>query len=451
MPKSLEGGSGSADSTYEGAKTLIDVAIIGAGPYGLSLAAHLQAVGVDFRIFGRTMEAWKHKMPAGMFLKSQPWASCLFHPDGKMTLEEFCRQQGVDYHPMWMEPPLELFCSYGEAFRESLGLQVADKKAVNIAAVPDGFRVAFDDGEVVSARKVVLAVGVHAFSHVPDVLAALPPDLVSHSADYGPMDRLHGRSVVVVGSGASAINLAVLLHERGVSTTLLARDTKLGFVAVPRTGTSRLRQMASGVGLGWLLTALRVGIAGPESGIGGGWDLWFYATAPGLVHKLPSALRRHIVRNALGPLGGYSMKARMVGKVPVELGWKLTDAEAVEGRVQLRVSNRSGAERMVSADHVVAATGYRVDLQRLSFLDPGLQQRIRTAGAGAPVLSKEYETSVSGLHVIGPASADSFGPVARFVYGAQYPARRLARLFAADASHRPEGVQLERSLAVEGI
>jgi thioredoxin reductase len=374
------------------------------------------------------MESWKHKMPPGMLLKSHAWSSSLCQPQGELTLEEFCRREGREYDPT-MLTPVEVFSSYGDAFQKSFAPEVAEKNAINIAAAPDGFRIVFDDGEAVAAKRVVLAIGVHPFSYMPEVLAALPPGAVSHSAEYGAFDRLAGREVVVVGAGASATGLAALLHERGVSTSLVARASRLNF-ANPPAPLSRplLRRLVR-----------------PGSGIGSGWLLWICANAPWLFHQAPGPLRRHIVRNTLGPLGGSPMKERLIGKMPVRLGWDITGADFANGRVVLRLRNRHGEEQLISADHVVAATGFRIDVERLAFLDPSLRRKIRTVG-GAPVLSQDYETSARGLHVIGPASADSFGPVARFVFGAIHPARRLARRFSADAARRPRVLASEPSL-----
>jgi cation diffusion facilitator CzcD-associated flavoprotein CzcO len=325
---------------------------------------------------------------------------------------------------------LEVFSSYGDAFQKSFAPEVAEKKAVNIAAAPGGFRLTLDDGETVTARRVVLAVGVHPFPHTPGVLAALPPGAVSHSADYGPLERLDGREVVVVGAGASATNLAALLHERGVSTSLVARASQLNFASPPGS---------------WRRPLLHR-LARPRCGIGAGWLLWTCTNAPWLFHAAPGALRRHIVRNTLGPLGGSMMKERLVGQLPVRLGWDVERADFAKGRVELRLRNPRGETQLIAADHVVAATGFRIDVERLAFLDPSLRRRIRTVD-GAPVLSQDYETSAPGLHIIGPASADSFGPVARFVFGANHPARRLARRFATDAARRPDSPKCEPVLA----
>ncbi|MBV9995545.1 MAG: NAD(P)/FAD-dependent oxidoreductase [Caulobacteraceae bacterium] len=408
----------------------MNVAIIGAGPYGLSLGAHLRAAGVKHRIFGEPMGAWKHAMPVGMLLKSHAWSSCLYDPDAQFTFEAFCAERGVAYHPSLTPLPVETFVAYGEAFQRRLVPDLSRKLLVSLAAAGDGFAATFDDGEVVEAARIVLAVGVHPFKHLPRELDGLSPEALSHSGDHGDLSRFEGRRVVVLGSGASAIDTAALLSERGASVSLVARAPALRFAA-PATGARRslLKRMAR-----------------PDSGIGPGWMLWAYANAPWLFHALPGPLRRRIVRRTLGPLGGAVMKERVMGKLPLFLGWRVEQTQEIGGEVRLALRHRSGAQQTLAADHVIAATGYRPHLDRLSFLDPALRRRVR-AVHGAPVLSSDFESSVPGLHFIGAASADSFGPVVRFVFGAVHPARRLTKVFAKEAHGGRARAQEQGSLA----
>jgi cation diffusion facilitator CzcD-associated flavoprotein CzcO len=97
--------------------SFVDVAVIGAGPYGLSLAAHLGARGVEYRIFGETMRSWKSNMPPGMLLKSYPWASCLSDPSSEFSVKSFCTERALPYHDVMMPLPLDRFIQYGEAFQ----------------------------------------------------------------------------------------------------------------------------------------------------------------------------------------------------------------------------------------------------------------------------------------------------------------------------------------------
>ena len=95
----------------------VEVAIVGAGPYGLSLAAHLRRSGVSFRHFGLPMRLWRESMPAGMFLKSQGFASNLSDPEGTHTLEAFCKATGRPYASYGLPVPLDTFISYGQWFQ----------------------------------------------------------------------------------------------------------------------------------------------------------------------------------------------------------------------------------------------------------------------------------------------------------------------------------------------
>ena len=386
---------------------IIDVAIIGAGPYGLSLAAGLRARGVDFRIFGEPMESWKTGMPGGMLLKSTPAASSLHDPERRFTVRQFCAERGAPYHDILMALPLESFVAYGEAFQRRYAENVEPKRLTSLRQAPHGFTAVLDESEVVNVRRVVIAVGLHPFKHVMRAVAGLPAALVSHSGDYGPLEALRGQRVAVLGSGASASDLSALLHERGVAVSLVAGAPELRFACPPRLPTlwERLVEPAGGIGSGWVLKAC--------------------ADAPRLTRLLPQSYRLRLA-GVPGPLGGAFMKERVIGKVPLFLDHRVKLAEPSRGQVRLFAEKSDGRRVILEVDHVLAATGYRPDVDRLAFLDADLRSRIRRLGS-APDLSMSYQSSVPGLYFIGPAAANSFGPVARLVFGATLAARCLSR------------------------
>lgn len=385
----------------------VDIAIIGAGPYGLSLAAHLSALSVEFRIFGKPMGSWKDSMPPGMLLKSTPWASCLYDRDRYFTVKQFCSEREVPYHDSLLALPLETFIEYGEAFQRRYVPGVEQKNLIALRQTPLGFSASFDDGEVVNARHVVLAVGVHPFKHVLKSVIDLPAEVLSHSSDYGPLTPLRGKRVAVLGSGASASDLAALLHEQGTAVSLVSHAPELHFACPPR------------------LQSLWERVVAPASGIGSGWVLKACADAPWLTRILPESPRLRLA-TVPGPLGGAFMRDRVVGKLPLFMGRTVEGAEFRGGAVRLVAATQDGIKETLEVDHVLAATGYKVDVDRLPFLDAPLKARIRRLGS-APALSTKYESSVPDLYFIGPVAANSFGPVARFVFGAIYPARGLAR------------------------
>src|ERR1700689_3865926 len=168
---------------------LLPIVIIGAGPYGLSLAAHLRARGVSFRIFGKPMDFWLPQMPTGMALKSEGFASNLYDPEGSFTLKRFCAERGIDYADIGIPVLLSTFTAYGLAFKEELVPNLEEKVVVALTRRPNGFALTLDDGEVVMAQKVVLAIGITPFAYIPPSLTGLPSQFLSHSSQHRDLRR----------------------------------------------------------------------------------------------------------------------------------------------------------------------------------------------------------------------------------------------------------------------
>ncbi len=398
-----------------------DVVIVGAGPYGLSIAAHLRARGVGFRIFGTPMLNWRAKMPKGMMLKSDAYASNLSDPASSFSLKAFSTQHGIPYADEGLPVALENFIAYGEAFQRRFVPEVEERRVVALDRAGDGFVAQLDNGEVAQARKVVLAIGISDFPYLPPALANAPAEFLSHSSQHGDMAAFRGRSLAVIGTGSSAIDLAALAHEHGASVQLITRRAELKFHY--RTELRR---------------SLSEQIRAPNTGIGPGWRSVFYTRAPLLFRRLPDPVRMRIVTTSHGPAGGWYMVDRVNGRVPVVAGCTPEGVELHDGLINLRLRGSDGAPQTVSVEHVIAATGYRVDLRMVRFLADRLRADIATL-EHTPVLSSNFETSVGGFYVVGPASAYSFGPMFRFVFGAPFTAARLARHLAASATRHSIG------------
>lgn len=384
------------------------VAIIGAGPYGLSLASHLRARGVPFYIFGRPMETWREKMVEGMFLKSDGFASNLSDPEGRFTLRSYCGQRGIAYRDLGVPIPRHVFADYALEFQRRLVPNVDEAVVVSLAHVTGGFVLTLSDGREITAGVVVVAVGLGYFKQLPATLAHLSPDHLTHSADHKRVDRFHKREVIVLGSGASAMDLAIQLHEHGAHTQVVARSAEIRFqdrIVEPRTLWRRLRRPASPIGLGWRSQII--------------------SDAPLLFHSLPETVRLRTVQGYLQPTPGWFTKEMVVGRIPTHAGLSVRGAAIRGGKVHLQLADRRGAEQEMAADHVVAATGYRLDARRLDFVDSGLLAELKLAG-DTPVLSRDFQSSVPGLYFSGPLSSNSFGPPMRFVVGAEFASRRIA-------------------------
>lgn len=384
-----------------------DITIVGAGPYGLSIAAHLRGQGLDFYIIGSPMQSWLSKMPKGMLLKSAGFASTLYDPGLTFTLDRYCKSQGIPYQYVGLPVRLETFSSYGVAFQKRLVPDLEDEKLVALNLCPEGFELRMESGKSFKTRKVVLAVGIDYFRHIPQPLAYLPGDRFSHSAEHHDLQGFRGRDVAVLGSGASAIDIAVLLHEAQAKVQLIARRPAINFGPEERPSRPFLRR-----------------ILAPMSGVGPGWKGLLCTDAPWLYRYLLDHLRLRAAKKFLGPAGGWFMQDR-AALVPVLLGCELQDAKVSDGRVQLRLAAADGTERQVLADHVIAATGYKADVRRLPFLSPDILKRLQLVGQ-TPRLSAHFESSVPGLYFVGAISATSFGPAMRFALGAGFTSQRIS-------------------------
>ncbi|MGA2348514.1 MAG: NAD(P)-binding domain-containing protein [Candidatus Sulfotelmatobacter sp.] len=402
---------------------MIDTVIVGAGPYGLSVAAHLRHQGIPFRIFGRPMDSWLQHMPKGMMLKSDGFASDIYDPEQAFTLRQFCADNGIKYADTGVPVQLETFGAYGLAFRDRMVPELEDKMVANVDRSPSGFVVRLEDGETIQARRVVLAIGITHFEYIPENLAQLPPEFLSHSARHREVEPFRGRSVIVIGGGASALDLAGLLQEAGAQVQLVTRRKELKFHTRP-TGKPR----------SWWQQ-----IRHPQSGLGPGMRSRFFADAPGVFYYLPESLRLEIVRTTLGPSGGWFIRDKVIGKLPLHLSCTPQGADVQNGKVRLSIQAADGSKREVVAEHIIAATGYRVDLERLKFVSPEIRSKIKVVG-GAPVLSTGFESSVPGLYFAGVAAANSFGPVMRFAFGAGFAARTITRALAKSASRETASI-----------
>jgi thioredoxin reductase len=400
-----------------------DVAIVGAGPYGLSVAAHLRRSGLRVRQFGLPMHLWRANMPRGMFLKSQGFASNLSDPAAKLTLGAFCRVTGRPYAGYGLPVPLDTFVAYGQWFQAAADLDVEELLVTGVSPAGDGYELTLTGGETLRARHVVVAVGVEHFAYLPSQLAGLPAGACTHSSAHTDLAAFAGQRVAVVGAGQSALESAALLHEHGARVQIVMRKQTVVWNGAPlapdRPLLQRLRE--------------------PEAGLGSGWGTWFYSTQPGVFRHLPESSRVYRARTKLGPAGASWLRGRVEGEFPILTGhaldWAVSGPEGVRLGLARACGAGAGARTEVAADHVIAATGYRPDLSRLTFLDEGLRSRLRTV-AGTPMVDRDYQTSAPGLYVVGPGVAPTFGPVMRFVYGADHAARTVGRRLSGTSGRR---------------
>jgi cation diffusion facilitator CzcD-associated flavoprotein CzcO len=384
----------------------VDIAIIGAGPYGLSLAAYLRR---SVRIFGAPMQFWSQHMPRGMRLKSEGFASALYDPEARFTLKAYCAENRLPYADVGLPVELKTFIDYGLDFQRRCVPELEVVQITSLAMRPDGFELTTQAGDAVRSKHVVIAAGIKSFAYIPPVLAELPGSMVTHSSQHGDLSGFQGRRVAVLGAGASALDIAALLQQAGAHVDLIARRSAIDFNDPPNEPRPFFERLKA-----------------PRSGLGVGWRSRICSDAPLIFHALPQALRLRAVARHLGPAPCWFVRDAVVGRLPMHLGATLGRAYVAGPRVRLEFTQAGQPDGRVEVDHVIAATGYRVAVARLEFIEQAIQSRIRKV-ADTPILDRNFESSIPGLYFIGAAAANSFGPLLRFAYGARYAADRLSK------------------------
>ena len=384
-----------------------EIAIVGAGPYGLAAAAHLRAAGAaDVRVFGRPMSFWREHMPAGMFLRSPFVASSISSPDEALSIAAFHDETVARPD---VPVPLTRFVEYGTWFQQRIAPDVDPRAVRTIERDDGGFRLAVEDGDVVTAARVVVAAGIEPFAHRPSVFAGTPAELVSHTSEHRDLSRFDGRRVLVVGGGQSALETAALVHEAGAEAELLVRAPGIHWLGQH----------------GWLreLGPVSTALYAPQEV--GPPLLCQLVAAPAWFGRVPRRVQDRMHTRSIRPAGAGWLRPRVEGVVPITTGATVTRATARDGRIEVEVDD--GRRRVV--DHVLLGTGFRVDITRYPFLAPALLRHVRRVG-GYPVLGAGLESSVPGLHFLGAPAAWSYGPLMRFVAGTPFAAGHLARTMA---------------------
>ena len=391
-----------------------DVVVVGAGPYGLSAAAHLLGRGLRVAVFGRTLEMWRDHMPNGMLLRSHRWATNLSDPRQDHGFEQFARDARRDLrYPV----PLQTFIEYGVWFQQRAVPDVDETYVSSIEHRDTRFLLTLQDGREVESQSVVMAIGPYYYANRPEPFTGLPAELVSHSSDHRDFRRFKARDVVVIGGGQSAIESAALLHEAGAAVQVVARRL-IQWLEPDRSGTRSILER----------------IVAPDASIAPGWLNWVWDRMPVLFYRLPQPWKNKY--NAKYHSGATDwLRSRVLRKVTLRERRTVTKVEVAHERLKATISD--GAT--VSADHIILATGYTVDVNRLTMIHPSLRAEIETHRA-SPILSHWFESSVPGLYFVGLTSVHAFGPLYRFVAGCGAAARRVAGAIARGRVGRPQAV-----------
>jgi FAD-dependent urate hydroxylase len=364
-------------------RTHVPLLVIGAGPYGLATAACAKSAGIEQIVVGKPMAFWRENMPAGMFLRSGPdW-----HLDaaGVHTFMAYLDERGID--PSEVDPiPVALFLDYVDWFRERADIDVLPDLVRDLSK-PDGhFEATLESGRRVSADAVVAAPGISHFTVIPEwVERSLSPGRWTHTCHLVRFDQLRGKRVLIVGGRQSAFEWAALLADGDAEEIhVVHRHDGPEFTASD-----------------WHF-------------VDGLMDLT--ATVPGWFRNLPSEEREAIAKRfwAEGRLKLEPWLTPRLDKPSVHQWPNASVAgcrEILGGEIEAQLST---GERLV-VDHVVLATGYKVDMREVPYLS-GVVDDLELAD-GFPILDEHFQSSVPGLFVTGFSATRDFGPFFGFVRG----------------------------------
>ncbi len=388
-----------------------DLVILGAGPFGLAAAAHLRAVkGLDVCVFGDPMISWIRHMPAGMFLRSNLVASEIASPTGALTLQAF-DPENADKLPNHL--PIKQFIQYGLWYQTQAVPDIDRRKIQSVEPGTSGFRIVLDSGESITSRRFIVAGGLGPFAFRPPEYANLPPELATHTSDHSTFKPFSGKQVVIVGCGQSGLESAALLHENGAQVEVIGRENHIHWLF--GWGSRTLHQGLGKTVRNFFYAPTDVGPAGISQ----------LLARPDLLRQLPRSIQDRLLKRATRTAGARWLVDRLTN-VPITLGRTVSTVGTVGGKVRLRLND--GSER--TADHLLLATGYHIDIAKYTFLAPQLLASIKRQN-GFPVLQPGLESSVPGLHFLGAPAIWSFGPILLFISGTGYASRSLVRRISA--------------------
>lgn len=380
------------------------VVVVGAGPYGLAISAHLKGRGIETLTFGKPMEFWRN-MPPSMCLKSTYSSITISDPQRRFTQQRYAESTTT---PVSEPVPLPFLLGYAEWFRQRNVPDIDETYVSSVARDGAGFRVTLADGREVKARQVVAASGVASFANIPSYARSLPKELVTHSQDHKDFTPFNGRRAVVVGSGESALETAALLHEAGAMVEVIARGP---VIWINRGLANKLTRR----------------IFYPPSDVGPAGLSWV-VNYPGLFRMLPEDARLKIDRRSVRPSVAQWLRDRVEHKLRITENTEVTRAEPSGQGLTLTLSDGTSRE----IDHLFLGTGYAPDVERLTYLDPDLRARV-IRNNGYTILNEWFESSVPGLYFTGAIAGYTFGPICRFIAGTGATARQIARRAAATA------------------
>lgn len=359
---------------------MIDIAIIGAGPYGISIGAHAEKENLNYKVFGLPMQFWKVKMPPEMFIRTLIEYTGLSDPNNKYTIAAFAKEKGIT-----LSYPIRrtIWVDYGMWFIEKTNVDIQPTIITDITRTDNYYQLKTIEGKKYKAKHIVIAVGLTNAQYIPKELCGFPKQLVSHSSEHTTFHKFSGKDIAVIGGGQSAWEAAGLANEAGANVHLIyRRPNRLS----PDKNLNAEQQKLIGK---------------------------YYSLTDDEKAKVEEKFSRPTVSDFLLPL--------VEGKVKQIPNSSIKSIEIDKER-KLKITTNKRLE--LTVEHVIAATGYRFSVHKLDFLHHIIDE-IKTNPYGEPIVDEHFQSTLANVYFVGPAAAFSHGPPFRFIAGVWHAASTL--------------------------
>lgn len=358
-----------------------DLLIVGAGPFGLAVAAQASHLGLEHIIVGKPMDFWKQNMPAGMYLRS----ACDWHldPVNIHTIDKFLderRQTGTDVEPL----SLDFYLSYAEWFQKQKRITTRPLHIERLDFADDRFMAITAAGDTIEARNVVIAPGFTHFTNIPaELKSRLPAGRFTHTCDFVDFSAARDKRYLIIGGRQSAFEWAALLIEAGAREIYIThRHDSPAFAAAD-----------------WSWVNPLVDAIGDNPS-------WF---------RNLSQAEKDDINHRLWAEGRLKVEPWLEARLNTDRVRVLARTEVIKckdenGELNVTLSNGE----TITCDQIVLATGYKVDIARLPILAAGnILNKLETRN-GFPVLDEHFQTSIKGLFITSMPATQDFGPFFAF-------------------------------------
>ena len=350
---------------------MIPVLIVGAGPYGLSLANYMADMGVDFKIIGKPMELWRNHTFSDASLRSEMATSEIAHPHNAYSIQNFRAANGLERGKSSERIGVKEYRQYIDWVLAQLPYDIQSEYLAKLSQNNNYFQAELESGEVLGAKQVVIATGVAHHLNIPAEFAKARD--VIHSYYTQEIEALQGKKVLVVGAGQSAAEAMEICRKNANQVHWYARKE-------PRFYSEPLDL--------------------PK------WIFNLVVKSAGLFRRLPHRLIQYL----------FSIFS--------------ATTMTPDHKIKLADVNRfSSLPDLSNYDHVISATGYNYTLNHMNFLADELRDNLEMRAA-MPRIDKNFMSSMRDLYFIGPSTEMFFGPPMKFMIGSQYVAPRLSKLLA---------------------